>query len=285
VLVSLNYATTFKGAYDDVKAVCNTLKELCRPRVVQYIVDGRVYSVTRDSYWCHIDGALGAAYMPYLKEEFGRHPFGFQFPVHSIAMSGHKWIGAPWPCGIYMTRTKLQIRPPQTVNYIGSSDTTFSGSRNGFSALILWDYLSRNTPEQLTVKANALMEAAKRAVLRLKEAERARQIRGWEPTDLKIQRSSDSLTIHFIQPNKRIVKGYSLSTEKTKENNWAHIFIMEHVIKPIDFSHPENMFQRLATDLAGQYAFVEQEPILQDASAVTSDTFDSTSMVVPLSAW
>jgi glutamate/tyrosine decarboxylase-like PLP-dependent enzyme len=34
--------------------------------------------------------------------------------------------------------------------YIGSMDSTLSGSRNGVSAIIFWKYLSENSDEQIT---------------------------------------------------------------------------------------------------------------------------------------
>ncbi|MFD2284413.1 hypothetical protein ACFSUJ_34900 [Streptomyces lusitanus] len=61
-------------------------------------------------------------------------------------MSGHKWPGAPWPCGIYMTKVKYQISPPSQPEYIGAPDTTFAGSRNGFSPLISSGTTSPGTP-------------------------------------------------------------------------------------------------------------------------------------------
>lgn len=121
ILVCFNYGTTFKGAYDDVEKAHRLLK----PILQEYRLYARKVCydsgkcVQRNGFWFHMDGALGAAYMPYLKKahEQGRFAdpvvpeFDFRQPIHSISMSGHKWIGAPWPCGIYMTRTKLQMRP------------------------------------------------------------------------------------------------------------------------------------------------------------------------------
>ena len=49
--------------------------------------------------------------------------------VSSIVTSGHKWIGAPMLCGVYLTQNKFRMKPPSaTPTYIGSPDTTFAGS-------------------------------------------------------------------------------------------------------------------------------------------------------------
>jgi histidine decarboxylase len=70
--------------------------------------------------------------------------------ICSVVTSGHKFPGAPWPCGVYMTRHKYQLFPPSSPMYIGSMDSTLSGSRNGVSAIIFWKYLSENSEEQIT---------------------------------------------------------------------------------------------------------------------------------------
>lgn len=117
-------------------------------KMVDFDVNGNIESISRTGYWFHVDGALGAAYTPYgTGSGFYKFPkFDFSIPeIHSISVSGHKWIGSPFPCCVYMTKVKYQLSPPDNPNYIGSPDSTFAGSRNAFSALILWDYLSRNS--------------------------------------------------------------------------------------------------------------------------------------------
>lgn len=160
ILVSFNYGSTFKGAYDNVKEAVDKIIPILKKyglykRDIEYNNNKKN---KRNGFWFHVDGALGAAYMPYieeaLKQKLIKKPSkDYKFPIfdfrlkqiHSISMSGHKWIGSPWPTGIYMSRIKYQLKPVDDPMYIGSPDTTFAGSRNGFSPLILWEYLSNNS--------------------------------------------------------------------------------------------------------------------------------------------
>lgn len=242
ILIIFNYGTTFKGAYDDVEAVGKALMPILQrygldERKVYYDPDDPSKFDIRTGYWFHVDGALGAAYMPFIEMAYseGLYPqrgpnFDFRLPfVHSISMSGHKWIGAPWPCGIYMTKNKYQLRPPDDPEYLGSPDTTFAGSRNGFSAMILWDYLARTSYSAQISKALYTEQMGDYAYRELKNLEI------WLGKDLWVVRTPLSLTIRFKQANPDIIFKYSLSGETLYVNGqkraYNHIFMMEHVTK------------------------------------------------------
>jgi histidine decarboxylase len=125
ILLVLNLGSTYKGAYDRVDDVVKqlgpTLKKL-EQREVHYDPEHPEKVDKRDGYWIHIDGALGATYLPFLRKaqeasliglEWKVPPFDFSIKeVSSIVTSGHKYPGVPWACGIYMTRSRLQLRPP-----------------------------------------------------------------------------------------------------------------------------------------------------------------------------
>ena len=163
-------------------------------------------------------------------------------------MSGHKWIGAPWPCGIYMTKRKYQLLPPDNPEYIGALDSTFAGSRNGLSALILWNYLARNPYDKQIKKALYTQRIADYAYRRLKHLEETLQ------RDLWVGRSPLSLTVRFKQVKPEIISKYSLSGEtfyvsgRRKASN--HIFAMSHVT--------EETIDRLIDDLSKPGAFPKQ---------------------------
>ena len=257
-LIVLNYGTTFKGAYDDVKAATNRIM----PILTRYGLNQRIITVTdpddpsaepkeikRNGYWFHVDGALGASYMPFLKMAFKQPAFkerltkvtpppdfDFKIPyVCSINTSGHKWPGAPWPCGIYMTKTGLQLLPPSDPEYIGSPDTTFGGSRNGLSALNWWTYISTyNYDSQVNKVVNCLKLAAY-TYEQLKKC----------PQDIWLEYSPLTLSVRFRKPNDEITYKYSLAVETIKEEGenrtYVHLYVMGHVTQEV--------IDRLLTDL------------------------------------
>lgn len=258
ILICFNYGTTFKGAYDDVEAAGAALMPIFQTygldeRQVFYDSSDRRKFDRRSGFWFHVDGALGAAYMPFIEMayEAGRIPhrgpnFDFRLPyVHSIAMSGHKWIGAPCPCGIYMTKTKYQLRPPDNPEYLGSPDTTFAGSRNGLSAMVFWDYLAKNSYAKQIETALYTEATADYAVRQLEVL--AEQLQ----TDLWVERTPLALTIRFRQANPDIIFKYSLSSEtlyvKGEKRAYNHIFIMPHVTT--------ELIDRLIVDLSQAGAF------------------------------
>jgi histidine decarboxylase len=239
ILCVFNYGTTFKGAYDDVEKAGNALMPILKKygldkRRVEY---GPGLYDERTGYWFHVDGALGAAFMPFIEMAYNkgqvkeRGPnFDFRLPfVHSISMSGHKWIGAPWPTGIYMTRVKMQLKPPTSPEYIGSPDTTFAGSRNGFSAMILWDYLSRHSYDAQITRALYTEDLARYT------HEKLLQLQKELGKDLWVDRPPLSLTIRFKQVSEELIFRYSLSSETLlvhgEERSYNHVFMMPWVTR------------------------------------------------------
>ncbi|XP_024526068.1 uncharacterized protein LOC9655838 [Selaginella moellendorffii] len=135
IFVNLNYGTTFKGAYDSVvKAMAALMPIFQFYGHDKRVIDAGGKESVRTGFWVHVDGALGAAYIPYLKlaaEEGCKFEDGdavevapeFDFSldaVHSISMSGHKWMGAPIPCGLFMSKRRYQINPPSNPIYTHS---------------------------------------------------------------------------------------------------------------------------------------------------------------------
>lgn len=262
ILVFLNYGTTFKGGYDDVQAVGEALIPILKKHGL-YEREVRPqwsrHSETRHGFWIHVDGALGAAYMPFVEmaKNAGRFPetepvplFDFRLPfVHSIVMSGHKWIGAPWPCGIYMTKTKLQLKPPSRPEYVGTPDTTFAGSRNGFSSLLLWNFIAMGSYDRqidLVVRSEELA-----AYLHFRLIELQRKL----AKPLWVERSPYALTVRFKAPTKDIQARFSLASEtlfvNDRRREYSHLFLMPHVTR--------EQLDALLADLGVPGAFPEQE--------------------------
>jgi len=62
----------------------------------------------------------------------------FTRPIGSISVSGHKFIGAPVPCGVVMTRMSHITKLSNDIEYLNSKDATIMGSRNGHAAVYMW---------------------------------------------------------------------------------------------------------------------------------------------------
>ncbi|MGW4645126.1 pyridoxal-dependent decarboxylase [Kitasatospora sp. NPDC004289] len=252
VFVNFNLGSTFKGAHDDVRAA----GELLLPVFERYglmerhLPDGSV----RRGFWIHVDGALGGGYAPFLRmaaadpETYGWRPeqdlpefdFGLRLPtaghgeldfVSSIALSGHKWAGVPWPCGVFMTRTKYQLEPPTRPEYIGAPDSTFAGSRNGFSPLVLWDHLSRHSHQDQVDRIRRSQELAGYLEGRLGELERELGAELWTA------RTPGAVTVRFRRPGPEAVAKWSLSCESllttpgdpSSRRDYVHVFLMPSV--------------------------------------------------------
>ena len=181
IMVVLNYGTTFTGAYDEVESCTTKLRAIFKryglDKVEREITDpdGNKITHVRTGYWIHVDGALGGAYLPYLANFYKNTPnkvvdtvidengkvvdykasdiptidMNSHPEVCSTVMSGHKYPGAPWPCGVYMSRHKYQLHPPSSPMYIGSLDSTLSGSRNAISPIVLWKHLCTNSEKSI----------------------------------------------------------------------------------------------------------------------------------------
>jgi histidine decarboxylase len=243
ILIVMTVGTTFKGAHDPVDTIGERLMPIFRRHG---LAQRRVCPDPsqpdawdwRTGFWMHVDGALGGPYLPFV--EMAHHAghlespgpiFDFRLPyIHSIVMSGHKWPGTPWPTGVYMTRRRYLIKPPEDPDYIGSPDTTFAGSRNGLSALILWQFaavMSYEDQMERIIHCQAIAEYAEQELRKLGER---------IGIDLWVQRTPLSLAVLFRKPNKKIAAKYSLSTQKEPSpedpstlRDYAHVYCMGSV--------------------------------------------------------
>ena len=266
VLIVFNYGTTFKGAYDNVQEASEKLMPILnkhgmeeRNLEITNPDTGKIITCPRKGYWIHVDGALGASYMPFLQMAYdqGRTNikpgpiFDFRLPfVCSIITSGHKFPGMPWPTGIFMTKTGLQLLPPSRPDVIGSPDTTFAGSRNGLSALVWWTYISTHPYEQQMESVLSCLKLAEYTEAGLKKVEQK------IGKDIWIVRSPLALSIHFKRPNDAIVYKYTLASANAYDGNelrhYTHVYVMKGVTK--------EKIDNLLEELCKPGAFPEDEP-------------------------
>jgi histidine decarboxylase len=149
-VINLNVGTTFHGAIESPEAVLKLLDAKgCK------------------DFYLHIDAALDGPMLPFLA---GAPCFDFRLPINSLSFSGHKFLGSPIPCGLVLCDRKRDQHFGSSAEYVGSVDTTISGSRDGFSTLILWSLISRLKQAGLAELAQESLRLADYAVDRLHNA-------------------------------------------------------------------------------------------------------------------
>jgi histidine decarboxylase len=192
-IILANIGTTMHGAVDDLGKIRAMLNDLAITR--RYI---------------HADAALSGMILPWVAEP---QPFGFDAGVDSIAVSGHKFIGSPMPCGVVLALRRNVDRVARSVEYVGCMDTTIAGSRNAFSPLILWSALQRRGEEGLRQRAEHCFAVADYAIARFKAA----GIKAW--------RHRNSVTVVFPRPGAEVLARWQMAPH----HDIAHIITMPHV--------------------------------------------------------
>ncbi|CAL9448563.1 Histidine decarboxylase [Actinosynnema sp. ALI-1.44] len=299
ILLLLNFGTTFKGAYDNIEKVATRLVPLFRrhgllEREIEF-EPGR--TDRRRGFWVHVDGALGAGIMPFLRhaaeedehselavalrrELKGKVPefdFGLRVDgvdvVGSLVMSGHKWAGAPFPCGIFMTKNKFRVEPAATPAYTGSPDTTFAGSRNGLSPLVLWNHLASRSVRGHAAEAVAALRRTRYLESALRELEDRLDREDRLPEGgLFVDRSPMALTVRFRRPNDEIIAKWSLSCQPMPTatggvRHFAHVFAMP--------SLTEEKIDLFMEDLFAEGAFTHPEiPLPEPTTSATAFAAD-----------
>ncbi len=195
VIIMANIGTTMTEARDDIGRIKQILKKLA----IQH-------------YYIHADGALSGGYSAFIEP---RPSFDFVDGADSIAISGHKFFGSPMPCGIVIAKKSNRDRIARSVDYIGSIDTTITGSRNGHSPLFLWHTIKRLGHKGLKQRALHSLETAAYTESKL----RSLGIAAW--------RNPQAITVNFPAPPAAICKKWQLAAEH--EN--THIICMPNVTK------------------------------------------------------
>jgi histidine decarboxylase len=194
VIILANIGTTMTEAKDDVTRSRKILK--------QYAIK---------SYYIHSDAALSGVHLAVTNSGH----FNFEAGADSIAVSGHKFIGSPIPCGVVIVKKSYKNRIGRSIPYIGSLDTTISGSRNGITPLFLW----------YAIKTLGVAGLKNRAVECLALA--AYTEKALNDIGIKAWRNPHALTVVFPKPNVDICRKWQLATE----NDLAHLICMPGITK------------------------------------------------------
>jgi len=141
-IINVNIGTTVKGAVDNLDRILEILTRL---------------EIPRERYHIHCDGALFALMMPFIDTA---SELSFQKPIDSIAVSGHKMLGCPMPCGVTISRKENVKKVEEHIEYLNSVDTTIMGSRNGQAALYMWYSLRKKGLEGISKDVEHCMETA-----------------------------------------------------------------------------------------------------------------------------
>ena len=195
VIFMANIGTTMKGAIDDVSKVREILDDL---------------AVT-DSY-IHADAALSGMILPFVDDP---QPYGFDAGFDSVAVSGHKMIGSPLPCGVALTKAEYVARIARSIEYVGVLDTTLTGSRNALTPLMMWYALRERGFEGYREAVAGCLEVAEYAVARFNDS----GIPAW--------RNKNSVTVVFSKPSARVVRKWQLAPYE----DIAHLITMPHVTR------------------------------------------------------
>lgn len=204
-IVFANIGTTMKGAVDNLDEIHTIMRELA-------IHD----------YYVHADAALSGMILPFVDDP---QPFDFQSGIHSISISGHKMIGSPIPCGVVIANKHNVDRIARSIEYVGTLDTTLSGSRNAITPLFLWFALK-------TVKFEGFQKIIKSC---LAMAELA--VKKFNAAGIKAWRNKNSVTVVFPRPSDAVLNSWQLAVK----DDIAHLITMPHVT--------EGHIDRLLADL------------------------------------
>ena len=195
VIMMANIGTTMTEAKDDLGKIKSIFKELAIM-----------------NHYIHCDAALAGVYSALLELSPG---FDFTYGCDSLAISGHKFIGSPIPCGLVLVKKNYKDRIGKVIPYIGTADTTISGSRNGHSPILLWYAIKKMGQEGLKARALAALDVAAYAV----EAFKKIGVHAW--------RNPDALTVVLPEISQKLRQKWQLATEQ----GLSHIICMPGITR------------------------------------------------------
>ncbi|KAF3982068.1 MAG: histidine decarboxylase [Methylococcales symbiont of Hymedesmia sp. n. MRB-2018] len=192
-IIFANIGTTMTGAIDDIRKISRIIKDL----------DIR-------KYYIHCDAALSGMILPFVNNP---PDFDFASGIDSISISGHKMIGSPIPCGLVLAKKTHVDCIARAVEYIGTLDTTVTGSRNGITPLFLWYAIHCKGKEGFAKTCQHCFSIADYAIKRFDEI----NIKAW--------RNPNSITVVFPKQSENVLEKWQIAIQK----ECAHIIAMPHV--------------------------------------------------------
>lgn len=194
-IILANIGTTMKAAVDNIMRIRQILKDMSIPQ-----------------FYIHCDAALDGMILPFVPDP---PEWDFQAGIDSLSISGHKFIGSPIPCGIVLANKANVDRVARFIEYIGTLDTTVTGSRNGITPLILWYAIRGIGRKGFAEMVRKCIETADYAI----EVFASIGLRAW--------RNPNGVTVVFPRPPAQIVDKWQIAVQ----DNYAHIITMQHITK------------------------------------------------------
>jgi len=210
-IINVNIGTTMTGAIDNLD------------RIHEALLQANI-----SDYHLHADAALSGMVLPFLDNP---PPFNFEDGIDSIAISGHKFIGSPLPCGIALTRTPYIEESIPNIAYVRILDSTITGSRNGFTPLILWHAIQQQGKTGFSEQVKRCLDNAQYAVKKFNDA----GVSAWK--------NDHSITVVIPRPSEAMIQHWQLATH----GHMAHIVVMPHFSKPFI----DEVVESLLGDLRG----------------------------------
>lgn len=162
-------------------------------------------------FYIHCDGALFGMMMPFIKQA---PMVTFRKPIGSVSVSGHKFVGAPVPCGVVITRMRYVMALSSDVEYLNSRDATIMGSRNGHAPIYLWYTLTLKGYEGIRQDVERCMRNAHILKIML------------EQCGIKTMLNDLSNTVVFERPREEaFVRKWQLACE----GDIAHVVVMPNI--------------------------------------------------------
>ena len=198
-IVNVNFGTTMVGGIDD-------------PNTVASVLERAGYS--SEEFYMHVDAALSGIFVPLLRDE-GAPVLSFrETPIASAAISGHKFLGCPFPCGVVAIKKKYIENIGNNVEYIFSKDVTLTCSRNGHAALYLWYMLCQLGTKQIREDAQRCIRYAQK----LQRILQSKGIYSWV--------NPFSITVVFERPKDMdFVKNWQIACQ----GDQCHVVVMPHL--------------------------------------------------------
>ncbi len=196
-LIVATAGTTMTEAVDDVAAIVKVCQRL---------------AITRRRV--HVDAALSGIPLALLPQPL-RPAFDFTAGATSMVVSGHKFLGTLMPCAVLVYHRQPHAVAAGRPSYVGSADTTITGSRSGHTPLLLWHVLTTVGEAGLRARADASRKLAHYTHQRLLDI-------GWET-----RLNPHAFTVVLRTPPQQVRDKWVLPDD----GHWSHVICMPGVGK------------------------------------------------------